>query len=145
MSTGTIRVLAVIFLIAHGWVHYSLTRVPPPQPGALRTPFWPSPKRDAVDSRWLAARLGLPPAALRTVGYILVLLSAVGFTLAGILLLAAAVLPSLWILLAGAAAILSLALLVLYGHPWLVLGVVIDLAILAGLIWKVPAPLFGGN
>jgi hypothetical protein len=40
LSPSTLRILIAVFLIAHGLVHYSLTTVPIPASGALRTPFF---------------------------------------------------------------------------------------------------------
>lgn len=68
MNTNTLRFGLAIFLIVHGLVHYSLTYVPIPKPGELRTPFWPSWSRTDTDPAWLASRMGLSNNVIRWVG-----------------------------------------------------------------------------
>jgi len=139
MNPTTLRVLFVIFLLAHGWVHMSLAQVPVPQPGALRTPFMPAWWREALDPAWPASKLGLPPQVTRTLGWVLWVLVAAGYTLAGAALLFAPGQASIWQGLAAAASVLSLVLLALYWHPWLPIGVLIDLALLAAIFLRFPA------
>lgn len=142
MNTNLIRTLIAVFLVAHAYIHVSLTYVPLPKPGELRTPFWPSWWRDAVDPAWLASRLGLSNGMERGLGSALWLLTAAGFTLTGLGLLFFPRLSQLW----GAGAILgsaaSLLLLLFYFHPWLVIGAAIDLAVIAGLSLQWPKFLF---
>lgn len=135
MSPTVLRIIIALFLIAHGWMHYSLTTVPLPKPGELHTPFWPGWKRSAVDATWPASRLGLPDATVRWLGCVLMLAATLRFALAGLGLLGIPGLHSIWqgmVIFSSAA---SLILLALYWHPWLVMGVVISLgAVLA--IWQ---------
>jgi hypothetical protein len=142
MSATTLRILIALILIAHGLVHVSLTTVPTPQPGAIRTPFWPGWWRDAVDSQWLASRIGLAPQTVRALGALLWLVTLAGFTLAGLGLAGLPGVNAIWqpAALVGAAA--SLLLLVFYWHPWLVMGAAIDLAVLAALWQHWPVSLF---
>ncbi len=84
MPTFLIRLAIGLFLIAHGLVHFILTIVPVAAPGAARTPFWPSWRREAVDPAWLASRLGLRPNGVRLFGSGLWLASLIGFVLAGL-------------------------------------------------------------
>ncbi|MEM5773388.1 MAG: hypothetical protein AAGU05_00195, partial [Anaerolineaceae bacterium] len=86
MNTNTVRTLFVLFLLAHGWVHFSLTQVPLPQPGALRTPFFPSWWRNAVDPQWPASKLGLAPETTRTMGWILWVMVVALYVLSAVLL-----------------------------------------------------------
>lgn len=137
MNPTTLRIAFVLFLIAHGWIHASLSQAPLPQPGGLHTPFLPAWWRDAVDPSWPISRMGVPAKTAQTAGWLLWLATTAGFALAGLALL----LPGqagLWQGLAAGAALLSLALLGLYWHPWLPVGVLIDLALLAGILLRWP-------
>ena len=145
MSAPTLRILIAFFLIAHGWMHYSLTTVPVPAPGALRTPFWPSWWRDAVDAKWLASQMGLSTGLVRTAGWILWLATVVGFTLAGLGLSGLPGFQAIWQAAAVFGAVASLLLLGFYWHPWLVLGVVINAAVLVSLWQQWPSALFTFN
>lgn len=131
-----------LFLIAHGLVHFSLTYVPLPAPGALRTPFFPSWWRDAVDPAWPAVKLGLAPRAVRLLGSALWVLLLAGYILAGAVLLIAPGQAAIWQGLTVGASLLSLVFLALYWHPWLPVGVLIDLALLAGVFFHWPPALF---
>jgi hypothetical protein len=51
-------------------------------------------------------------------------------------------LSAAWQVLAGAGAVVSLALLVFYWHPWLLVGAAIDLLVLAAVLLRFPASLF---
>jgi hypothetical protein len=138
MNPTAIRILLVLFMIAHGWVHMSLAQVPVPQPGALQTPFMPAWWRSAVDSNWPIIKLGFAPQATRTLGWILWVLVAGGFSLAGAILLFLPGQAALWQAIAGGASILSLILLGLYWHPWLPVGILIDLIFLAAIFLRWP-------
>ncbi len=142
MNTNLIRTLIALFLIAHGLVHFSLTYVPLPKPGEIRTPFWPSWTRTATDPAWLASKLGLSNSLVRGIGCALWVLTLVGFALAGLGLLGVPVINQFWTTSAILGSIASLLLLVFYWHPWLVMGPVIDLAVLAGIALHWPKFLF---
>ncbi len=133
MNPTTVRIILVVFFIAHGWIHMSLAQVPPPQPNALRTPFFPSWWRNAVDPAWPVSRLGLSEPLVRTAGWVLWLMATVAFSLAGLALLIVPAQAALWQIPAAAGSVVSILLLALYWHPWLPVGVLLDLAILAGI------------
>lgn len=139
MNPTILRILFVLFLLAHGWVHMSLTQVPLPQPGALRTPFMPAWWRDAVDPAWPISQLGLSSTATRMLGWVLLVLIAAIYVLAGAALLLAPTQTALWQGFCAGASVLSLILLALYWHPWLPLGVLIDLALLSAIFLRWPA------
>src|SRR5512133_2965149 len=139
MTTTAFRILFALFLIAHGWIHMSLAQVPVPQPGGLHTPFMPAWWRDAIDPSWPASRLGLPSSTVQTMGWVLWVLIVAGYGLAGLALLLAPQQTALWQGLAAAASVLSLLLLGLYWHPWLPVGVLIDLGLLAAVVLRAPA------
>lgn len=143
MNPGTLRILLIIFLAAHGYIHMSLAQVPTPKPGALHTPFMPAWWRADVDSTWPVAKLGLSPSATRTLGWVLWLLTTAGYVLAAAALLFAPSQPALWQGLTAGSSILSLVLLALYWHPWYPVGVLISLALLAGVVMKWPVLQFG--
>jgi hypothetical protein len=133
MNPNTLRILFGLFLIAHGLTTMSLATVPVPAAGALHTPFFPAWWRPNVDNTWPASRLGLPDGFVRTAGWILwlgalVLLAAAGAGLFGLLGLHA-----IWQILAAVGAAASLLLLALYWHPWLILGLLINIFVLLGV------------
>lgn len=142
MNPNTFRILLAVILIAHGWVHFSLTYVPVAKPGELRTPFWPAWWRTNTDPAWLASKMGLSNLAVRGLGSALWLVTLAGFTLAGLGLLGVPGLNGLWGLSAGVGVAASLLLLGFYWHPWLVVGVLVNMAVAAGLALHWPKFLF---
>jgi hypothetical protein len=138
----TLQIVIAIFLIAHGFVHMGIALVPVSKPEAPRTPFWPAWWRPDIDKAWLASRLGLAPAAVRTPGSLLWAIALVGFVVAGLGLIGIPGLVSIWQAAAILGSIASLVLLIFYWHPWLVMAVLIDLSVLAGILVNWPAVLF---
>lgn len=123
---GPLAVAAI--LLAHALIH--LGYVAPAPPATASGPAWPfelgrSSLLSAVG--WTAS-----PAALRLPGMALVAATIAGFALAA--LGALGVLPT-WAWTAGVAvgAVASLVLLLAFFHPWLVLGIGIDVV----LLWAV--------
>ncbi len=133
MDPSMLCILFAIFLIAHGLVTMSLATVPAPAPGALRTPYFPAWWRADIDSAWPISRMGLSQTLVRTAGWVLWLAIMILFVAAGLGLFGIPGLSALWQSLAAIGAVLSLTLLVLYWHPWLVLGVALNIGILAGV------------
>lgn len=74
-------------------------------------------------------KLGLDPGFVRLVGIILVALSTLGFVLSGMGTLGVPGLSEIWQAAAGFSAAVSLILLILFWHPWLVVGVLIDIGL----------------
>ena len=142
MSATTLRILFCLFLVAHGWVHMSLAQVPVPQPGALRTPFFPAWWRAAVDPAWPASRLGMPANLTQTMGWVLWLVVTVGFAIAGLGLLGLPGVNAIWPAAAVGSSVVSILLLALYWHPWFVMGPTLDLIILAAIYFHWPVALF---
>lgn len=99
---------------------------PDVKPGA----FFTSPERS-----WLLPRLGLNPPAVQWIGITLVALATLGFVLAGLGAFGVAGLTAIWRTVAVVSAGVSL-LLVLFWHPWLIVGVLIDIRILVALLWE---------
>jgi len=120
-----------IFLIAHGLVHSILAVAPNPgdadaKPGAFFT---------AVERSWLLPQLGLDATAIRWIGIILVAAATTGFVLAGLGVLGVPGLSAIWRTAAVVSSCVSLLLLILFWHPWLIIGVLIDIAVLITLLW----------
>lgn len=125
------KTLIALFLIAHGLVHAGLAAAPDPgDPDAKAGAFFTSPQRS-----WLLSRLGINQTMAQWIGIGLVSLAALGFVLAGLGVFGIPGLEGLWRSLSVISAIISLLLLVLFWHTWLILGVLIDLAIIISLQW----------
>jgi hypothetical protein len=91
-----------LFLVAHGLVH-GLFMVPRPPDAGASWPFDPS-------ESWLLNQIGVEPDLARAI---------------------AGILPADWLRpIAIASASVSLILLGIFFHPWLVIGIAIDAAIL---------------
>ena len=138
MSISILRIIIALILIAHGVVHFILTLVPIAEPGAKRTPFWPSWRRDATDPAWLASRLGLPAHWVRRIGYVLWVAALIGFVLAGLGLIGLPGLNLIWTITASFGAVASLILLLFYWHPSLFTAVIFNLAVLASVAFLWP-------
>lgn len=120
------RLLFVAFLLGHAAIHASF--VAPRPPATAGGPAWPF----ELGRSWILTPLGVQPDLTRVLGLALVALTVGGFALAA--LAALGLLPAgFWPPAAATGAIASVALLLLFFHPWLVLGIAIDL----GLLWAV--------
>jgi hypothetical protein len=113
------------FLILHGLVHLGYVS---PKPTDPRYPFAP-------ERAWVVSAAHLDAGAAKGLFTALAALVVAAFTLAGIGVLVGA---GWWPVLAGAGAIASLVVLVLGFHPWLALGVGLDLAIVAAVATRWP-------
>ena len=123
--------LFALFLIAHGLVHAGLAAAPNPndpdaKPGAFFT---------SISRSWLLPQLGLNAAAVQWIGIILVALATLGFVFAGLGVFGIAGLTAVWRTVAVVSACVSLLLLALFWHPWLIVGVLIDVGLLIALLW----------
>jgi len=126
-----VRIVAGLFLIAHGLVH--LLYLAPRPEGDPNYPFVP-------EGRWFSRAVGLQPSAAKAIAGTLAISCAVAFVISGIALLANA---ELWESAAVVGSVISLVLMLLFFHPWLLLGIAIDTAIVASVVsWHVPASLF---
>jgi hypothetical protein len=118
-----------LFLAAHGLIHLAYVAPVPPDP---KYPF-------NLHKSWLITSLGMNEPTVYTLGMVLSILTVVGFALAGLAAVGLIVPRDWWGVLTLLSALLSLLLLGLFWHPWLVLGVVIDLALIlawVGLDWQ---------
>jgi len=114
-----------IFLIAHAIAHAGLTTAPDPSdPESTPGDFFTQKNRS-----WLFQRINLDSGFVQNIGRILVFISIAGFILAGLGGLGVPGLSQIWHGVAGTTAIISLILLILFWHPWLILGVVINIGL----------------
>ena len=118
-----VRLLVAGLLLAHAAIHAGfVSRRPPARPGS---PPWPF----DLGRSWLLARLGLPAGAMRILGFALVAVTIGGYALAALATLG--ILPAgAWGTTVAVGSIASLALLVVGFHPWLVVGIAIDVLLL---------------
>ncbi len=120
-----LRTIFGLFLIAHAVAHGGLAAAPIPDD--------PDPKTGAffteVSRSWLFKKLDLDGAIVRKTGIFLVILTVLGFILAGLGGLGVPELNKIWSIAAGLSAGVSLILLILFWHPWLIVGVLIDLVL----------------
>jgi len=117
------RIGIAALLLAHGLIHAAFLA---PRPAATAGgPAWPF----DLGRSWLLGGLGLGPEATRWLGIALVATTLIGFALAAFSLLGIGPDGLLSVAMA-VGAIASSAVLVLYFHPWLVLGLAIDVVVL---------------
>ena len=114
-------------LLAHGLVHVSF--LSPRPPATAGGPTWPFDLRQSLLLRMLGLR-AVPPRAL---GMALVAVTVGGYVLAALAQLGVGP-ASLWAPAVAIGSIASLALLAIYFHRWLVLGVAIDAILLYAVL-----------
>lgn len=119
--------LVALFLIAHGLIH-AMYAAPAPSDSESKWPF-------QLKHSWLLAPAGLDAWA-KPVGTALWILAAAGFAVTGLGLLGIPILHEWWRTLALASAGVSGLLLILFWNPQLVVGVLIDAAIVGVLLWN---------
>lgn len=123
-----VKIVVALFLMLHGLVHAILAMVPDP---------------DVADSgfatffsrSWLLGKIGLPESAIRTIALILAATATIGFVAAGLGLLGILVPFAWWRPLAITSAAVSLLFLLIYWNSYLIVGIAIDILILAVLIF----------
>ena len=116
------RLLVAALLLGHALIHLGF--VSPRPPATAGGPAWPF----ELSRSWLLDALGAGSDLNRLVGTALIAVTVAGFALA--VLAAVGVMPTLWAAGIAAGAVGSLGVLVLFFHPWLTLGLAIDLALL---------------
>ena len=125
-------VLAAI-LFGHGWVHLMFL-FPRPAPSDGGKPATGKPAMDwpfDLRASWIATRTGSGPGAFVAVGRVLVLVTFVLSTLAALATAGILVPAAWWQGLVVASSLASLAMLVVWFAPTLLLGILIDIA----LVW----------
>lgn len=118
------NIILSIFLAAHGLVHLSYAAPAPDE----RYPF-------DFNKSWLITSFGVDSSTVRILGYLLITLTVIGFVLSALATAGLIVPQTWWQPVTVVSAALSLVVLVLFWHSWLVFGILIDVAILAGLLW----------
>ena len=115
-----------IFLAAHGMIH--LGYVTPAPTSDPQYPF-------NLSKSWLVTGLGFDEPALRLIGTLLSLVTIAGYMLAGLAAVGMLV-PAQWGLpLTVLSSMTSLLVLIFFWSPWLILGVAIDVVLIAALLW----------
>jgi hypothetical protein len=115
------KLLFGLFLVAHGLVHV-LFMIPRPPDAGTSWPFDPS-------ESWLLNRLGVEPDVALAIAAGLAVVTVVAFIVMALTVIG--ILPADWLRpIAIASASVSLILLGIFFHPWLVIGIGIDAAIL---------------
>lgn len=117
------KLLLGFFLLAHGLVHTFYFTPPPPRTAG--GPEWPF----EMQRSWLVTSAGLDPAIARAGGTALIAVTIALLVLAALATVGWGVPAAWWPAAALAGAVASAAVLLVFFHPWIVLGLVIDLAI----------------
>ena len=112
-----LRIVVGLLLIIHGVAHYSITT------------GWGS--RQSADS-WALGGLGLGAATVVPIGNVLTVMSLLTFVASGALLFFN---QEWWRTLAVVASVFSLLVITLFWQPNMVLGVVLDIAVIIALLW----------
>jgi hypothetical protein len=118
------RIVLGLFLIGHALIHAGYLSPAPPK--TADGPEWPF----VMAKSWLVTGLGIGPEVVRVLGTALVILTLVTLIGAGLASIGLVVPNAWWPQLAVSGAVASLAVLLLFFHPWLLLGVAIDLGLL---------------
>ncbi len=122
-----------VFLILHGLIHTSyLTRGPEPA-GPVAWPFH-------LEQSWVLSGVGLAQTPVRALGTLLCVLSIVLLVAAGLSVMGLVIPLAWWRPLTIAATVASLLLLVLYWHPWLAVGALLNVVVLVALLWANRSP-----
>jgi hypothetical protein len=123
-----LKTIVAIFVILHGLTHSIMAMVPSPNaPDAGFATFF-----SGLGS-WLFT--GLSESASKTIATILAVIATLGFVAAGLALFGILVPFDWWRILAIASAVVSLLLVVIFWHPYLIVGLLIDVAVLVTLIF----------
>jgi hypothetical protein len=124
--------LLAAFLIGHGLVHAVFLMPPRAEPVAttgLANPF-------DMSQSWLTTKAGVSAGTVRAFGVVLIGVVVVGFALAGLATVGVLVPTASLVPLVTAAAVASTLLLIVFLNPALVLGFIIN----AALLWLVLSP-----
>jgi hypothetical protein len=123
------KLLVAAFLVAHALIHASYLAPAPPRTAG--GPEWPF----EMTRSWLVSALQLDPGLVRIAGTAVVAVTVALLVVAGLAAAGWFVPAAWWPALAASGAAASLATLLVFFHPWIVLGIAIDLA----LLWAVLA------
>ena len=115
---------AFLLLVGHALVH--LLYVVPQPPRAEGAAEWPF----AIEKSWLVTNLGVTVEFMQPVAVLLLTITVAALVGAGLAAIDLLVPAGWWPALVVTGAAASLLLLTLFFHPWLVIGVAIDVALL---------------
>ena len=119
------QIVIGVFLIAHGLVHWVYAAPQPNAPGAEPWSF--------LTQRWLVTKAGFDQAMALKLGIALILLVTIGFAASGIGLLTS---QEWWRIMAIASSAISLLLLALFWHNWMIAGPILNIGIiLLAVFW----------
>ena len=121
-----VRLAIAGFLLAHAAIHIGFISPRPPVPAG--GPAWPF----DVSHSWILGSLGVDAETSRVLAIALIAVIVGGFALAGIAYVGIAP-AGLWPIAVTIGGVASIAVLVLFFHPWLLLGIAIDVV----LLWAV--------
>ena len=120
------QIIIGIFLIAHGLVHWIYAA---PQPNVPNAEPW-----SFMTERWIVTKIEIDQDVALKLGIALISLVTIGFTLSGIALLAS---QDWWRIAAISTASVSIILLILFWHNWMIAGPIINIAIiLLAIFWS---------
>ena len=129
-------VIVALFVLIHGAIH--LCYLAPRSPATADGPIWPF----TLDRSWVLLRADTPAEVMRLIGLALTSVTFAAFTLAA-MSIAGVVPASLTAVALDLGAGSSIALLVLFFHPWLMLGLVIDITLLLAVTVAEWSPTIG--
>ena len=110
------------FLLAHGAIHLGYLGRPPATAGG---PAWPF----TFEGSWILSRWRVAPSAAHAMGLALVGVTMASFSIAAIASLG--VVPAeIWTIFVVTGALASAATIFTWFHPWLVVGIAIDVFLL---------------
>jgi hypothetical protein len=118
------KLLIAAFLTAHALIHVSY--LTPAPPATASGPQWPF----DLGGSWLVNGVGMDPNLVKPLGEALVVVTAALFLTAALATGGWLVPAGVWPAAVAGGAISSALLLGLFFHPWLVLGLAIDAALL---------------
>ncbi len=123
--------IAASFLLLHGLVHGILALVPNPNAPEEGVGTFFSGRIGS----WLLTGLGLSESTSKTIASVLAVIATIGFVTVGLALFGILIPIDWWRTLAAASAAVSLLLVVTFWHPYLIVGFLIDVAVIAILIF----------
>jgi len=134
--------LFAVFLFGHGWVHTMyVMRQPATRPVAGATAAgateWAFPP---LDRSWLLSPLGTPAAASQLLGRLLAVTTVLLYSLAALATIPLLVPATLWTALIISGTIASAALMLVFFHRNLVIGLAIDVVLLLVAVMAVWSP-----
>jgi hypothetical protein len=129
-----VRLVFAGFVLAHALMHVAF--LAPPPPATAGGPAWPF----STSGSWLFTRLRIGHETTRLVAFVVVATTIAGFSLAALSVVG--VLPAaIWAPGIAIGAASSVGLLLAFFHPWLALGIGIDLI----LVWASWSPVISAT